>query len=182
MSNRIKQLIKSFNSLQNLDNIKIELIDDCIEKWFVKLLYDNNREIHLQFEHHLVQFLPPKVTVIFPSSLQCVCVQELGSVNWSSNTDMYILIYGIYNHYNKSAKVYTKDILSNKEANEYWQFIKKRHDNWKMIDISQDLAQMPQTEIEYLRSEARELLTHSVNFVNYDENFMLAINGQNLFS
>jgi len=160
MSIRVRQLFQWFKLLKDVENIDIKLIDDCIDKWSVKFLYPENKIVHLNFEFHLVENLPPKITVVFPSKIRYVCFEELGGVKWSSDNDLINLMYSLKNEYSDKCEVYNvQEILPDEKAEKHWQYVRRVHPDWEYVDITQLSSTIPQSDISNWRSEAKTLIT-----------------------
>ena len=136
---RAGQLVKSYKYFQNFsNNIKVELIDECIEKWLVTLLYENDKIIILNFEYYLVDNIAPKILVIFPTTIKYVCFAELGSKLWTTTNDIETLIINLYAEYsNKAEKYKLENKFSNQTAEANWNFVKNAHKEWEYLNVTE---------------------------------------------
>lgn len=55
--------------------VEVTMIDEQIDQWEVTFKYPDEKLVTLHVQHHLVQPLPPKMTVVFPSSISYVCFE-----------------------------------------------------------------------------------------------------------
>lgn len=112
----------------------------------------------LDFEFHLIENLPPKVTVVFPSAIQYVCFQELGGKSWTSNGDVPTLIFALQEEYKGRSAVFEESKkLGVTEAIAQWKFVQGAHKDWDYVDITELTSKLSTTEIEQWRKEAMEL-------------------------
>jgi hypothetical protein len=153
--------------------IEVSLRDDCIDKWTVKFIYPENKCVILDFEFHLVENLPPKVTVVFPSAIQYVCFEELGGKSWTSNSDIPTLIFALQQEYlGRSAVFEETKKLAEIDAEKQWKFVQGAHKDWDYVDITELTSKLSSLEIEQWRKEGKEAisaeLTHQAPTVSAD--------------
>jgi len=159
MTSRIKELCKYLNIIKNDANFAVDLVNDCVDKWFVKFIYPDDKSIHLNFQFSLTENLPPKITVLFPKSLSYICYQELGGATWSSQTDLIIMLYSLYNECCKQSCKYSETCVQTEtEAENKWQFVRQSHTDWNYVDITERTKSLKQYEIDNYRKEGVSLL------------------------
>ncbi len=73
----LRKVVRAYKDLSKLDMFKLSLIDEKVDQWEITLLYPSNKIVILRCQFYLAEFLPPKATVIFPSSISYVCFQGL---------------------------------------------------------------------------------------------------------
>jgi len=160
-----QNLARCFKNLQKLENITVTLIEDHIDKWEVNYMYPNNKEVTLRFDFHLKESLPPKITVVFPASIQYVCFQELGTVEWNkNNNDILTLIYTLQTEFNYRAQTRTEGrVQTAEEAQSQWKFVQGAHSDWGYVDVVELSKKLQTDELDNLRVEGLTVLKEELN-------------------
>jgi len=160
-----QNLARCFKNLQKLENITVTLIEDHIDKWEVNYMYPNNKEVTLRFDFHLKESLPPKITVVFPASIQYVCFQELGTVEWNKNpNDILTLIYTLQTEFNYRAQTRTEGrVQTPEEAQSQWKFVQGAHSDWGYVDVVELSKKLQTDELDNLRVEGIKVLKEELN-------------------
>jgi len=149
-----QNLARCFKTLQKIENISISLVEDHIDKWEVNYTYPNNKEVTLRFDFHLKELLPPKITVVFPASIQYVCFQELGTNEWKNNNDLVTLIYALQTEFNYRAQTRQEGkVLTPEEAQSQWKFVQGAHTDWGYVDVVELSKKIETVELDNLRKE-----------------------------
>jgi hypothetical protein len=154
-----QNLARCFKSLQKIENISVTLIDDHIDKWDLTYMYPSNKEVTLRFDFHLKELLPPKITVVFPASIQYVCFQELGSVEWKkNNNDILTLIYALQTEFSYRAQTRTEGrVQTAQEAQSQWKFVQGAHTDWGYVDVVELSNKFENGELDNLRDEGTKV-------------------------
>jgi len=120
----------------------------------VNYTYPSDKEVTLRFDFHLKELLPPKITVVFPASIQYVCFQELGTVDWKNNNDIVTLIFTLQTEFLHRGQTRKdgKD-LTTEEADKHWKFVQGAHKDWGYVDVVELSKKIETTEISQLREE-----------------------------
>jgi len=160
-----QNLARCFKNLQKLENITVSLIEDHIDKWEVNYKYPNNKEVTLRFDFHLKELLPPKITVVFPASIQYVCFQELGSIEWKkNNNDIPTLIYSLQTEFNYRAQTRAEGrVQTPQEAQSQWKFVQGAHTDWGYVDVVELSNKLENGELNTLRSEGSKALIEELD-------------------
>jgi len=155
----LKNLAKSFRNLQSVEGITVSLIEENIDQWDLVYKYPNNTEVQLRIDFYLKEPLPPKITVIFPASIQYVCFQELGTNSWKGDNDVVTLIYALQSEFShrgqtrEAGKTQTKE-----EAEKHWLFVKNAHMDWGYVDVVELTQKLEELELSKLRQEGAQSL------------------------
>jgi len=132
----------------------VSLVEDHIDKWEVNYTYPTNKEVTLRFDFHLKELLPPKITVVFPASIQYVCFQELGTNEWKNNNDIVTLIYSLQTEFNYRAQTRQEGkVLTPEEAQSQWKFVQGAHTDWGYVDVVELSKKIETVELDVLRKE-----------------------------
>jgi len=132
----------------------VSLVEDHIDKWEVNYTYPTNKEVTLRFDFHLKELLPPKITVVFPASIQYVCFQELGTNEWKNNNDLVTLIYSLQTEFNYRAQTRQEGkVLTPEEAQSQWKFVQGAHTDWGYVDVVELSKKIETVELDVLRKE-----------------------------
>jgi hypothetical protein len=102
----------------------VTLVDENVDHWEVTFTYpeNNNTTVILRFKFHLTEYIPPKATVVFPTNIQYVCFQELGSVQWSKDCDIMTLMLSLYQEYSTRGAVHEASSTHLTEEVTYFSF------------------------------------------------------------
>jgi hypothetical protein len=72
----LRKVVRAYKELsKNEEMFDLSLVDDKVDSWEIKLKYSENRCVILRCQFYLADFLPPKATVLFPSSISYVCFE-----------------------------------------------------------------------------------------------------------
>ena len=168
MNSQLKNISHSYLELQEYQEMMaIELIDDLIDNWKVTFKYDKNKCVILNFKFHLIELLPPKVLLIFPTYIEIICWKELGSATWDKSGNITTLLLSLWNEYKYQATVYTEnsEVFTAEKAQTKWEYVTSRHNDWKLEDVTELMNQIPIENINELRTQAKIDLK-----LNKDEN------------
>jgi len=165
-----QNLARSFRILQKIENISVSLIDDHIDKWEVNYTYPDKKEVTLRFDFHLKELLPPKIIVVFPASIQYVCFQELGTVDWKNNNDVVTLIYALQTEYLHRGQTRAEGkVQTAEEGQAQWKFVQGAHKDWGYVDVVELSKTIEGVELDKLREEASQAINEEQPAPQNDE-------------
>ena len=165
----VKRLAKDFKNLKKLVNIlNIELIDEELDNWKITFIYPDSKVVILKFKFHLLEWLPPKATVVFPTNISWVCFEELGTKKWTKDTNLYNLLLCLHNEYKtrcakepqkKENQIDKTQYFDDETADKKWKYVKSAHKNWEMADIDELTKKLDPNQLNAAKIMAKEELT-----------------------
>jgi hypothetical protein len=146
--------------------VDVTMIDEQIDQWEVTFKYPDEKLVTLHVQHHLVQPLPPKMTVVFPSSISYVCFEELGTASWTPTSDLVALFLALHNEYRDRCQKLTDGSKQEREqAQKQWEFVQGAHTDWKIVDIAKLTEQLDKNAVDTLRNIGGTLLKDSTELL-----------------
>lgn len=159
--NRISDIAKAFRASQVFsDIINVKLVNDILNKWEITFKYPNDKCVIIHFEFHLVEPLPPKATVLFPTNIKYVCFAELGNTKWSKDNDIPTLLLCLHNEYQRHAERFlcNTQYMTQEKAQSNWEYMRSMHTDWEIQDVSKLMNELPTENMEQLQCEIKEVL------------------------
>ncbi len=74
----LRKVVRAYKELSKMEDLfKLEMVEDKVDEWQVTFLFPQNKVVILKCQFYLAEYLPPKATVVFPTSISWVCFEGL---------------------------------------------------------------------------------------------------------